>query len=130
MRGVRVQDTRRGRKFGRTNVIAALCDKKVIAPMCYEHSTNGVFFMEWFEKELIPNLHKGQTITLDNASFHSKKELKKITDKYELHLLFLPTYSPDFNPIEKKWENLKQALPDLLPHHDTLQNSITPYLLC
>lgn len=128
LRGVRVQDTKRGRKFGRTNVIAALCNKKVLAPMCYEHSTNGEFFMEWFEHKLVPNLQKGQTVTLDNASFHPKKKMIEVTNRYGLHLLFLPTYSPDFNPIEKKWANLKFALPDLLPQHDSLQSAIMAYL--
>jgi transposase len=128
LRGVRVQDTKRGRKFGRTNVVAALCQKTVLAPKCYEHGTNSEFFEDWFEHELLPLLKRGQTVTLDNASFHRKKQLLKILEKTGVNLLFLPTYSPDFNPCERKWANLKSALPDIVPLFDTLQNAILAYL--
>lgn len=100
----------------------------MLAPKCYEHSTNGDFFEEWFEKDLLPLLKKGQTVTLDNASFHKEKQLLKILDGTDINLLFLPAYSPDFNPIEKKWANLKRALPDIVPLHDTLQEAIMAYL--
>jgi len=73
-------------------------------------------------------LKKGQTATLDNASFHREKQLLKILDGTGVDLLFLPTYSPDFNPIEKKWANLKRALPDILPMYDSLQEAILAYL--
>jgi putative transposase len=43
-------------------------------------------------------------------------------------LLFLSPYSPDFNPIEKKWANLKRALPDAVPKFDTLQGAVYNYL--
>jgi transposase len=123
-----VQDIKRGRKFGRTNVVAGLCQNTVLAPKCYEHGTNSDFFEEWFRNELFPFLKKGQTVSLDNASFHRKRQLLKILDGTGIHLLFLPTYSPDFNPIEKKWANLKRALPDILPLHDTLHDAILAYL--
>jgi len=128
LRGVRVQDTKRGRKFGRTNVIAALCQKTILAPKCYEHSTNSAFFEDWFEHDLLPLLKKGQTATLDNASFHREKQLRKILEGTGVELLFLPSYSPDFNPIENKWANLKRVLPDILPLHVTLQDAILTYL--
>jgi transposase len=87
-----------------------------------------IFFEEWFEKSSIPVLKKGQTVTIDNASFHREKNLRRLLEDTGINLLVLPTYYPDFNPIEKKWANLKRALPDLLPLHDTLQSAILSYL--
>jgi transposase len=46
------------------------------------------------------------------ASFHRKKQLEEICAKAEINLLFLPAYSLDFNPIEKKQANMKRALRD------------------
>jgi putative transposase len=108
--------------------LAALCNRKVLAPLCYEHSTTGDFFEEWFEQQLVPLLRKGQTVTMDNASFHKEKKLRKILEGTGINLIMLPTYSPDFNPIEKKWANLKRALPDLIPKFDTLQEAILTFL--
>jgi transposase len=65
---------------------------------------------------------------MDNASFHRKNKLTEIIKGTGISLLFLPAYSPDFNPCEKKWANLKQALPDILPNHNTLQEAIMDYL--
>jgi transposase len=127
-RGVRVQDVKCGRKFGRTNVVAALCGKTVLAPKCYEHSMTGAFFDDWFLNELLPCLRKGQTVSMDNASFHNEKRIRSILDSSGVNLIMLPTYSPDFNPIEHKWAHMKRALPDILPIHDSLQNAILSYL--
>jgi putative transposase len=95
--------------------------------MCYEHSTTGVFFNEWFEKELVPNLHSGQTISMDNASFHNEKRLRKILDGTVVNLIMLPTYSPDFNPIEKKWANMKRALVDIIPDCKDVSDAVYKY---
>jgi len=51
-RGIRVQDTKRGKRYRRTNVIAGLWGKKHIAVQCYEHATTSAFFEDWFEFEL------------------------------------------------------------------------------
>ena len=50
LKGKRLEDTKRGRKFHRLNVMGGLFNGKVVAPLCYEHSTYGVFFEWWFEK--------------------------------------------------------------------------------
>jgi hypothetical protein len=52
----------------------------------------------------------GHWIIMDNASFHRKKKLQAIAERYGVNLLFLPAYSPDFNPIEKFWANMKKWL--------------------
>jgi transposase len=109
-RGVKVEDVKRGRKYARTNVIAGYCNGQIIAPKTYKHTTNSAFFENWFEFDLLSVVPCGSTIIMDNASFHRKCGLRLIAEKYGVLLLFLPPYSPDFNPIEKFWANLKKWL--------------------
>lgn len=127
LRGIRVEDVCRGRKFARTNVIAAKCNGEVLAPRTYTHTTNGHFFANWFEYDLLSVVLPGYTIVMDNASFHPKKELRKIANRYDVKLLFLPAYSPDLNPIEKFWANLKYWLCDYSSHYSSLQSAIIDY---
>jgi len=112
LRGEKVEDVKRGRKFDRTNVIAAKCNGEIWAPKTYKHTTNSAFFEDWFEFDLLSVVPCGHTIIMDNASFHRKKYLRKIAERYGVRILFLPPYSPDFNPIEQFWANLKKWLRD------------------
>lgn len=103
-RGVRVCEKISGKREKRTNIIAGLVygnfAEKHIAAQCYEHPTTAAFFEDWFEFELIPVLPENALVILDNASFHRKGRLYGIAARYGIGLLFLPPYSPDFNPIE------------------------------
>jgi len=128
LRGVKIEDVRRGRKYARTNIIAAKCDGEVLASKTYKHTTNSNFFEDWFEFDLLSVVPCGHTIIMDNASFHRKKQLRKIADRYGVYLLFLPPYSPDFNPIEKLWANLKRWLRDNVARFKTLLFAIRTYL--
>ena len=128
MRGVKVEDVRRGRKFARTNIIAGRCNGEVLAPKTYNNSTNSRFFVDWFEFDLLSVVPSGHTVIMDNASFHPKKELQKIAERYSVKLLFLPPYSPDLNPIEKLWACLKCWLCDYLGQYKSLHGAILDYL--
>jgi len=119
-----VEDVKRGRKFHRLNVIGGLFCGLVVALFCYEHSTCGVFFEDWFETMFLPCVPRGVTVILDNASFHRKKKLSLIAERAGVDLLFLPAYSPDFNRIENRWANMKRALPDLMSGCVTLQEAV------
>lgn len=128
LRGEKVEDTKRGKKFQRTNVVAAKFDGKLIAPLCYTESTTGAFFTEWFRNIFVKVAPKGSTAIMDNASFHPKKKLRNLARRHGIKLLFLPPYSPDFNPIEKDWANMKRALADILPLEQTLDKAIYRYI--
>jgi transposase len=109
-RGIRVHGTKPGKRQKRTNIIAGLCNGKHLAVQCYEHSTTSAFFEDWFEYELIPLLPENSVIVMDNVSFHRRNALWKIAEKYDMFVLFLPPYSPEFNPIEHSWANFKEWL--------------------
>jgi transposase len=132
VRGVKVQDTKRGKKFRKTNVVAARQkdasgNVRHIAPLCYEHNMNSAFFAEWFRTKLVKSIRKGSTIIMDRASFHPKIKLRNIARRHGMKLLFLPSYSPDFNPIEKDWANMKKALIDIVKDTATLEQGIYCY---
>ena len=100
-----------GRNRKLQNIIGALCNGRHIGVESYAHTTTALFFEGWFAR-LLCLLPRGCTIILDNASFHRKLALEEIIKKSrrKITLLFLPPYSPDLNPIEKTWANLKKFL--------------------
>ena len=63
---------------------------------------------------------------MDNATFHRKKELRKIA-RGKVRLLFLPPYSPDYNPIEKSWANMKRFLRNNLKDFQSVVSGIYDY---
>lgn len=128
LRGVKIEDTKRGKKYQRTNVVAARIGDRIVAPLCYTENMTGAAFSEWFRKSLVKSIPRGSTAIMDNASFHPKKKLRNLARRHGIKLLFLPPYSPDFNPIEKDWANMKRALVDILPNASTLESAIYSYL--
>ncbi|MDR0558008.1 MAG: transposase [Treponema sp.] len=131
-RGVMVEDSKRGRKFHRVNVVAGQTHGadgiQHLSPLCYQGTMNGVRFEEWFENGLLRTVEKGKTIIMDKASFHRKTKLEEICKRHEVFLLYLPPYSPDFNPIEKTWANMKKDLRSSAPLHGLIESSIYAYL--
>lgn len=113
-----------GKKFQRTNIVAAKLGNKIIAPMQYKGTTNAPLFETWFEQWLLPCLSEGNVIVMDNASFHRKRKLFDIAAKHNITLIFLSPYSPELNPIEKFWANLKHWLKMNIHCFDSLDNAI------
>lgn len=115
LRGQKVFGEVSGRRFGRQSVISALFKGKFLSPMCFEGTCDTTLFNIWLKKVLIPKLIPGQVLILDNASFHKSSESKRLIEAAGCKLLFLPPYSPDLNPIEKFWANMKVKMRELLP---------------
>ena len=69
--------------------------------------TKASVFEDWFEEELLKMLPKNHVIIIDNAAFHKKEILQNLARKYSQTLIFLPPYSPEYNPIEHTWSALK-----------------------
>ena len=105
-------------------MIATKCSRcHSCAENLLSHNEQAVF-MDWFEFDLLSVVPPGHTVIMDNASFHPKKELYKMADRYSVNLLFLPPYSPGFNPIEKFLANLKRRLRDFLCFYDSLHAAL------
>ncbi len=84
----------------RVSVLAALSDGKLIAPLTFEGSCNHHVFEKWLQEILLLILLTGQTIILDNATFHKSEKVRKLMEIAKCELKYFPSYSPDLNQIE------------------------------
>ncbi len=92
---------------GRTNVIGALLLGVLLTVSLFKTNVNTEIFTSWVVEDLIPKLPPKNVVIMDNASFHKGQAMKKAIEDAGHTLLYLPPYSPDLNPIEKKWSQAK-----------------------
>ena len=90
--------------------IAALRHDQISAPWVIDGPINGELFTLYVEKVLVPTLAKGEVVILDNLGSHKGKSARNAIRAAGAHLLFLPPYSPDLNPIEMAFAKLKAHL--------------------
>ncbi len=108
IKGKTVLAKKSGKYYERTNIIAGLVRNKSIAPMVFNGSCNTKVFNSWVENFLIKELKSGQFVVMDNASFHKSQKTRELIESVGCKIIFLPPYSPDLNPIEKFWANMKR----------------------
>ena len=102
------------RRGKRVSILGALLGKKFLAPFVFEGGCNADIFNAWLEGILLPAIPSGTTIVMDNASFHKSTKTRELIEQADCRLLFLPTYSPDLNPIENCWHTIKSILRPLV----------------
>ena len=126
-KGKRSYAEQKGFKKQRLNIVAGYVrgQKKLLAPYEFEGHITGDIFTYWVQHFLCPDLKPGQTVILDNASFHKSNALEGIVQSAGCDLVYLPTYSPDLNPIEKVWSNLKREIRKVVKKCSTLQEAVT-----
>lgn len=90
--------------------IAALRHDRISAPWVIDGPINGELFALYVEKVLAPTLAKGEVVILDNLGSHKGKSARNAIRATGAHLLFLPPYSPDLNPIEQVFAKLKHLM--------------------
>lgn len=96
--------------FGHWNTstfIAALRHDRVDAPWVFDGPVNGDIFRTYVEHVLAPTLKTGDIVVMDNLGSHKSQAVRKAIREAGAHLLFLPPYSPDLNPIEQAFSKLK-----------------------
>lgn len=80
------------------------------ASMSIEGSADGKAFALYVEHFLCPNLKPGQIVVMDNLQVHKTKRVRELIEGRGCQLVFLPSYSPDFNPIEEAFSKVKTLL--------------------
>ena len=78
--------------------------------LAVEGSTNAVVFETYVEKMLAPTLQPGQIVVMGNLSAHKGERVRELVESAGCELLYLPPYSPDFNPIEEAFSKVKGLL--------------------
>jgi transposase len=79
---------------------------------------NGEMFLAWVEQGLAPVLRAGELVILDNLATHKIRGVREAIEARGAGLLYVPPYSPDFNPIEPMWSKIKQVLRSHAPRSD------------
>jgi len=128
-RGEKVYGEVSGKRYKRLNIVSAQCCHEKIATFIYDWATNSTWFEVWFEWYLCPFLSPGKVIIMDNALFHRKKPLEEIAAYYNLRIIWLPPYSPDFNNIEHLWANLKKWLKSFASSFNSIQDAVQHYFI-
>jgi transposase len=90
--------------------LAALRHDRIDAPWVVDGPINGKVFSAYVEKVLVPTLVQGDIVVLDNLGSHKGKPARAAIRAAGAHLLFLPPYSPDLNPIEQVFAKLKHLI--------------------
>ncbi len=93
-----------------TTFTGALRLSGMTAPFVLDGAMNGVAFRAYIEQVLVPTLTPGDIVIMDNLPAHKAEGVRKAIEDIGCSLLFLPPYSPDFNPIEKAFSKLKAML--------------------
>jgi transposase len=93
-----------------TTFIAGLRCDRIIAPMTLDGAMTGDVFLAYVEKALAPELEPDDIVIMDNLTAHKVDGVREAIEAVGAKLLYLPPYSPDFNPIEKAFSKLKALL--------------------
>jgi transposase len=93
-----------------TTLIAGVRLAGPCAPWLFEGAMDGEMFLAWVTEGLAPTLKKGDVVIMDNLATHKVKGVAATIEAAGARLLYLPPYSPDFNPIENMWSKIKQIL--------------------
>jgi transposase len=91
-------------------LIGAIALAGFVGAMTIDGYTNGDVFRAFVEQVLVPNLWTGACVVLDNFSAHKVEGIRELIEAAGARLIYLPPYSPDFNPIENCWSKLKEYL--------------------
>ena len=109
-RGQRLVATVPALRSGTMTFLAALRTNAITAPCVFDGPINAELFQAWVEQFLVPTLRPGDIVVLDNLGSHKSQATRRAIRKAGAHLLFLPPYSPDLNPIEMVFAKLKTLL--------------------
>lgn len=112
-RGQRGERVREGAPRGHwhtVTLLGAITMDGLLATMTIPEPTDGDVFLAYLEQVLCPRLEPGKVVVMDNLSAHKHRQVRSLIEQVGAELLYLPPYSPDFNPIEKCWSKIKEYL--------------------
>jgi len=112
-RGQRIHEGTPDGRWRTVTMLGAVSIKGWQAVMTIESSTDGDVFLAYLKEVLCPTLQPGQVVVMDNLDAHKVEGVRALIEVPGPELPNLPSYSPDFNPIEPCWSVVKQRLRQL-----------------
>ena len=106
-RGTRIADHTPCSHWETHTVVAGLRPTELAATAVFDGPIDNPTFRAYVEQVLVPTLHPGDVVVLDNLAAHKQPEVRAAIEQAGAHLRVLPPYSPDFNPIEQAFAKLK-----------------------
>jgi putative transposase len=113
--GERAYDYKPFYRGSKVSVIGAISVSKVLAVMTLNDSMDSAAFQVYVSKCLVPQLWKGAVVVMDNLPAHKVKAIVPLIEAVGAKVLYLSPYSPEFNPIEHWWSQLKAFLKQFSP---------------
>lgn len=101
-----------------STLIAAVRLAGACAPWVFAGAMDGELFLAWVRQGLVPTLQPEDLVIMDNLATHKVAGVRAAIESAGARLLYLPPYSPDFNPIENLWSKVKHILRNLAPRTD------------
>ena len=105
-------------RYQTSTLIAGIRLQGPCAPWLFEGPMDGEMFLAWMRQGLAPALRPGDVVILDNLATHKIRGVREAIEAAGARLMYLPPYSPDFNPIEPMWSKIKQILRSQAPRTD------------
>jgi transposase len=93
-----------------TTLLASMSVEGMGPCLAVTGSTTAMVFEAYVERVLCPSLRSGQVVVMDNLTAHKTERIKRLIEQRGCELLYLPPYSPDFNPIEEAFSKVKRIL--------------------
>ena len=123
--GQRVEGAKPRNTGANISVVGALKLSGITAIMMLKGAIDGAAFRTFVEDLLVPTLHSGDVVLMDNSNTHKGKEIEKAIQATGAELKYLPRYSPDFSPLENCWSKLKELLRGMAARTlETLEESV------
>jgi len=97
-------------RFDRLSVLSSMRLDGTLVPLTYSGTLDGTLFLTYIKECLAPTLNVGDIVIMDNASAHKVKGVVDAIEEKGAYVLWLPTYSPDLNPVEQLWSKIKSHL--------------------
>jgi transposase len=113
--GQRVRDQVPGDRGGNVSTIGALGLDGIRTGLSVPGAIDGETMLFFVEELLVPTLKRGDIVVMDNNPIHKLDDIEDAIEAVGAWVLFLPTYSPDLNPIEHCWSKVKSILRSLKP---------------
>lgn len=113
--GQRVIDQVPGERGKNISTIGAISLAGVLTGLSVPGSIDGEVMLFFVEEMLAPLLKQGDVVIMDNVARHKQEEIEDVIEARGALVIFLPTYSPDLNPIENCWSKVKAILRSLKP---------------